>query len=1153
MRLLPSLLFLAVAVSCTQPSLTPHTRGIGVYPGDPDESFAPQLVPGGNDVRNLALYRAAKHSSSYDYCLTAQLVTDGILSEGEAPWLEVLVDGEPLSKQDREIPLDGRPESRVELKGEAPVVELRFHRMPFEADRVEVVCNPPLPKEAAYAVEREDGPDATIFRIRFSNPSAGVIRLRNVRFYQGERLLDVLPSNYFHSAWKSAGAEKEWVSVDLGAVSRLDRAVFHWQNPPVSGVLQVSSDAENWKDIVRIPEGGDFGEIAFRKVRGRYLRACLDRTADGKPFELKEWEVYGRGGVSVQEKPASGQSGDRHPLSGGHWRVQRASEVQADGKSLSMPGADGQGWMVATVPGTVLSSYVNAGAVPDMKFADNQNFISESFFRSDFWYRNTFEARPDKERHYLHFDGINWKAAVWMNGTYLGMIDGAFREGEFDVTGILKDGRNDLAVKVIKNDHFGAVKEPDAYSSRLNGGVLGRDNPTMHASIGWDWIPTVRGRNAGIWDDVYLAYKGAVSVKDPFVRTELPLPDTTRATVFPEVTLVNHADRTVSGVLKGSFGDHVFSVEATLSPGESRPVRLDPFRLDHPKLWWPVGYGKQNLYAAAFSFEEGGQVSDSVSFRCGVRQMSYSIDPYTPTPGLRPGSYPDSPERLTLYVNGRRFVGFGGNWGFPEFMLNYRAREYDIAVKYHADMHFTMIRNWVGQTGDREFYEACDRYGVMVWQDFWLANPYDGPDPADPGRFNAISTEYLRRIRNHPSIALYVGRNEGNPPVEINDYLKETIAEEHPGMYYIPHSAANIVSGGGPYNALTAREYYRLFGHDKMHSERGMPNVMNYENLVRTFGEAGVEPFSSIAHPNPLYGLHNYNLGSVPGAAAAQRAESFNQIIENAFGKPANAREFADWAQWLNYEGYRAMFESRSEQRRGLLLWMSHPTWPSLVWQTYDYYLEPTAAYFGSKKACEPLHILWNPVLDSVAVVNLHAPAQSGLTAKASLLNMDGSVAWSRSCRLDILPDETRTLFPPERPDALSDVYFLQLELTDNQGNIVSDNFYWQGKEEGNLRPLRQLPQTRVKASATRRIDAEEVVFEVTVSNDSPTPALMLRVKAVDRATDDLILPVFYSDNYFFLMPGASRTMTVKVRREDCAGTPRLEISGFNVPVTQVR
>jgi hypothetical protein len=331
-----------------------------------------------------------------------------------------------------------------------------------------------------------------------------------------------------------------------------------------------------------------------------------------------------------------------------------------------------------------------------------------------------------------------------------------------------------------------------------------------------------------------------------------------------------------------------------------------------------------------------------------------------------------------------------------------------------------------------------------------------------------------------------------------------------------------------------------------------MPNVMNYEDIVRAFGEDNVEPVSTLAHPNAIYGLHDYTLGGVPGLSSAQSAESFNQIIAKAFGEPADAREFAALAQWVNYDGYRAIFESRSEQRQGMILWMSHPAWPSMVWQTYDYYFEPTGAYFGCKKACEPLHIQWNPVHAEVEVVNYHAFDQSGLKASACLINLDGKVVWSKDATVDVREDETVSCFPIEFPEDLSDAYFIKLVLSSASGEVLSDNFYWMGRETGNLQALRTVPEVSPKARVSRADSEDEYSFDVTVSNNGDAPAMMLRLKAMDQATGDLVLPVLYSDNYFFLMPGESRSVSVKVRKEDCAGKPYIVLSGFNVPEKKI-
>ena len=1155
-----------LAVACGGNEGT-KSLGIGVYPGNPDENFSPVLQKDDGGYRNIALLRAARHSSCADYNQTAQLVTDGLVAEGLSPWVEVFRDGEQLSHLDGSFLIDQNV-AGIPCTGSKLDLELVFHEYLPAVDGILVAASGNPPQGTVLTVEgkTEDGSWQSLGKARpkpaentliihpweFSVASPGVFSayrfhfeglpgfftVNEVYFCKEGAVVDVMPAARFVSSWKSAGAGDEWVSIDLGAESSFDKMCFAWVNGPLKATVQVAKDGETWTDIAAFE--GPETEIKFSSVTGRYVRLCLSGTENGQPFELSEWEVYGKGGTKAVPHAAPERMGSRQVLSGGGWKLQRAPQTNGSGEEISTAGFDDRGWLVATVPGTVLTTYVDNGAVGHPNFADNQFFISDSYFRSDFWYRNVFSARLDSPRQFLHFEGINYQANVYLNGRYVGMVDGAFRAADFDVTGILLDGDNILAVQVIHNPSYGMVKEQTAYTPQSNGGILGGDNPTMHATIGWDWIPTVRGRNIGIYDDVWLSFTGPVTVEDPFVRTELPLPDTTKATLYAQARLVNHGDTPVSGTLEWQFGDLTVSEPVELGSGEKKVV-FEPQILENPRLWWPKGYGEQNLYPVSFRFLVDGQVSDSKEFSSGVRQMDFSMDSYTPLPGFQPAFQSRSEgKRLSLYVNGRRFIGFGGNWGFPEHLLGYRAREYDAAVRYHADMNFTMIRNWVGMTGSRAFYEACDRYGILIWQDFWLANPWDGPDPLDPGRFNCIAEEYVRRIRNHPSIGLYVGRNEGYPPEEIDSFLQEMVAREHPGMCYIPHSAADGVSGGGPYNALKPSAYFNVRGRDKFHSEMGMPAVMNYENMVRAMGGDALEPVNTVAHPNPMYGLHDYTLGRL--ANSAQQAESFNELLVQAFGEPADAREFSELAQWINYDGYRAMFESRGQLRRGLLLWMSHPAWPSMVWQTYDYYFEPTGAYFGCKKACEPLHIQLNLLTREVEVVNYHAGDRTGLAAKVSVLDMNGKVLDGYSGELDLPEDSTAVITSLPVPDDVTPVYYVKLELNDADGNPLSTNFYVQGKEEGNLQALRQLGKASVKSSFSGNGP-----WKVSLTNDGDIPALMLRLKLVSKSTGEMVLPVLYSDNYFSLMPGETRTIDIQAAPEDLRGKAGLEITGFNL------
>ena len=808
--------------------------------------------------------------------------------------------------------------------------------------------------------------------------------------------------------------------------------------------------------------------------------------------------------------------GARLDLKGDAWTLQQASEVAGTGAQISSRRYDDSEWMRAVVPGTVLTSFVEAGEVPEPTYDDNINLIPESYFNSEFWYRDEFGVPPGfvGDKVWLNFDGINWKAEVWFNGKRLGLIEGAFTRAKYDVTDLLRP-RNCLAVRIIPNANPGEVHPVDLQHHVGNGGILGLDNPTFHPTVGWDWIPTVPGRDIGIWGDVYLTSTGCLAIGDPVFRAELNLPDTTWAKVTVGATVTNASRKPKTAVLTGKFSGYSFTIKENLAPGESRDLTA-VVDVHDPELWWPNGYGRQYLHDVSLVAYDGKRVSDRTAFKAGIRQMTCSEDD----------------GRLTLFVNGRRFMGKGGNWGFPELLLRYGPDEYDTAVRLHAEQNFTMIRNWVGQTGAEAFFEACDRHGIMIWQDFWLANPADGPDPADERMFMQNAEDFVRRIRRHPSIALYCGRNEGMPPASLDSALRSTVETLHPGIVYIPHSATGLVSGYGPYNFKYPTETFGLWGQDRIHSERGMPNVLNYESLTKMLSAEHLWP------QNDSWGLHDFVL------ASAQTCRTVNEAVERAFGWPESAERFCKLAQWVNYDGYRAIFEGRSRDRRGLLLWMSHPAWPSMVWSTYDYWFDPTASFFGCKKACEPLHVQYNPLTKKVEVVNVSARKHLVMKVAAQWLDMWGKEISLQTAVISSFEDTTVEVMDLAFPEG-HDVCYLRLELAEND-RTVSTNFYVQGREEYNFRALNELPLATVATGGGigDMGDSWRVNFEV--GNIGEVPALMLHAVVRDAA-GERVLPAFWSDNYIHLMPGEKRTLFVEIKKADCKGQPQVSLEGFNL------
>jgi len=391
---------------------------------------------------------------------------------------------------------------------------------------------------------------------------------------------------------------------------------------------------------------------------------------------------------------------------------------------------------------------------------------------------------------------------------------------------------------------------------------------------------------------------------------------------------------------------------------------------------------------------------------------------------------------------------------------------------------------------------------------------------------------YVRRIRNHPSIALYCGRNEGNPPAGLDNALRSLVSELT-DIQYISHSSRVFVSGEGPYWRHPSAEYFNMRGEDRIHSERGMPNVMNYESLIKMIPENQAWPIGQ------LWAEHDWTIDG------AMHSETFTDAVVSRFGEAPDAKTFTQWAQWVDYDGYRAMFEGRNEQRRGLLLWMSHSCWPSLVWSTYDYWYDPTGAFFGCKKACEPLHIQLNQHSNKVELVNAYAGDRTGLTAVVQVMDMYGkAIVIDFIKNLDSPEDSTSEVYELVAPKGQS-VYYVRLQLVEGE-TIVSDNFYVLGAETDNFRALNELPAANVIMTQNIEKVGESYVISCTLKNESETPALMLHL--IPRAAGERVLPYNADDNYIHLMPGETRTIVVSMAAEDCHGAePTITIEGFNI------
>ncbi len=821
------------------------------------------------------------------------------------------------------------------------------------------------------------------------------------------------------------------------------------------------------------------------------------------------------------------------------WQLQDVAKAPQPGAEVSSPGFKTAGWYAATVPGTVLTTLVNNRVYPEPLYGENNRpeVIPESLARTSYWYRTLIAVPKSYENHrvWLNFDGINYSAAVWVNGVEVGAIRGAFIRGIFDITAQVTPGKKAvLAVEVTPEPTPG---DPHEHTLRnglgKNGGATAIDGPTFLSTIGWDWIPAIRDRDTGIWQKVFLSATGPVVLKDPLVTTDLPLPRTDSTDVTVQASVENVSDQPQKGVVEGTIENIAFEKEVELGPHSRQTVSFDAkttpaLHIEHPRLWWPNGYGAPNMYRLHLNFKQGGIDSDAQDVDFGVRKIGYSV----------PGA-----ETLTISVNGVQLFIRGGNWGLDEAMKRIPRKRLDAQIHMHQLANLNLIRNWVGQSTGEDFYELCDKYGIMVWDEFFQPNPNDGPNPTDIDTYLANVRDKILRFRNHPSIMLWCARNEGFPPPEIDAPLRKLMAELEPTRRYQPSSTDGAgVRSHGPYRWRTPREFYTVTD-DYFKTETGSVSVPTLESIH------GMMPKKDWETITDDWAEHDLAKGASGG-------DKYPGILAGRYGEIANLADFVRKAQLANYEAFRAMFEGRNAQlfhpTTAIITWMSHPAQPSFVWQLYHYDLEPNASLFAVKHAGEPVHIQFNEATSELQVINNLPETVKNAVAYVDVYNLDGTLAYEHETPVTAEPDVATNLGTIEFPATVSAVHFLKLELLDAAEKPLSSNFYWRSLPEhpDDFNDLNKLAMVTLEARAASTDSDGKRVLTVTLHNPSKDVALMAHIQLRRQKSGERVLPVFYSDNYVSLVPNETRTITIEAAVNDFSGEDALLVfDGWNVKV----
>ena len=865
------------------------------------------------------------------------------------------------------------------------------------------------------------------------------------------------------------------------------------------------------------------------------------------------------------------------------WLLKSSAEVPEDGDVVSTARFAPQKWYPTAVPSTVLSALVKNGVYPDMRVGLNNFLIpdaSDEFnakhdlarhsylpdkrnpWKDPYWYRTEFElpeaARGKRLR--LHFSGINYRADVWLNGRRVAdrqTMAGMYQRFTLDVTEQAKPARNCLAAKVYPVDHPGLPETQFKVfgpERRYQGKEIMKD-VTMVTAIGYDCMPTVRDRNMGLWQEVFLDWTGPVDLRDPLVVTRLPLPQTSPATLAVSAELVNTSPAPVKGVLRGTVVEAglSFAQPVELAAGETRRVSFSPEPvIPNPRLWWPAGYGPQNLYRLALGFEADGQVSDREEVAFGVRQIGTELHESGGWHGLR------------LLINGQRIFCRGG-YIQPEILFDWDARRMEAEVRYFTQANLNLVYFEDIASPPDAFLDACDRYGLLLgncfYNCYWVT-PGSG-HPADVDLLSRCTVDIVKRYRNHPSLWLYMAMNEGDTREDVYETWRRHVLALDGTRHFIPSGTfpdsrkdapawiakdmpVGMTDAGASYTWQEPAWYYERVRESRnwmFMIESGSASLPPIDSLRRFIPDLGT---SSDGAPFPLsktwaeHGANHYY-------------QRYDEALRRMHGPPTSVADYCLKGHLVTAEQHRAMFEAVQHRMwdvtSGFTQWKINACWPSVQWQIFDWYLRPMVSYYAIKRACEPLHVQLSPLDGVVTVVNHRLEPQAGLQARARLYDFGMKLRWEKTARLDLPADAYRDAFAVVKPSDLTPVYFVKLELADAAGRTVSDNFYWLSTHSpADYTPLADLPLVDVQASCEFQPRGEERIARVRLKNPTAHLAFFIHLAITKGRYGDEILPVLWDDNYLSLLPGETKEITVRFAAADAGGRePVLEVGGWNV------
>jgi exo-1,4-beta-D-glucosaminidase len=829
------------------------------------------------------------------------------------------------------------------------------------------------------------------------------------------------------------------------------------------------------------------------------------------------------------------------PVAG--WQIQSSKVVTAGGEDISQPKFSGAGWYPVGPRSTVLAGLVQNGRYPDLfKSTNLRDKVDRADFQVPWWYRSEFTVRGSSANTFLRLPGVVSRGEVWLNGTRLGEVVGTYNAREFDISSLVKPGRNALAIRVQPAD------------------------PQKDFVISWiDWAQPAPDNNMGIWRDVEIVRTGPVSVLGSYVHTKLALPgmDSAELTAHAEVRNNRSTPQTVT--LQGSIGWRQLFKVVRLNPGETRTVVFPAQTVRDPKVWWPAQLGEQPLYRLDVTAWAGHGTSDRVSTNFGIRDVQSKLN--------------DKGDRQFI-VNGRPLQIRGGGWA-SDLLLRTQPDRLEAQLRYVRDLGLNSIR-MEGKLDTPELYDLADRYGIMLlpgWEccdkwEPWTDWGGEAWKPEDYPIAQGSMAAQARLLRNHPSVIAFLIASDTAAPEHVQRMYLGELAKAGWSNPVISAAAMRdspppLGSSGlkmeGPYDWVPPNYWYG----DQVGAAFGFASELSAGHSIPTLDS--LRAMLSPAEQEQLWrepATPQFHTGR--GNEPFNNLKLFSTALAERYGTPTSLVDYVDKAQLANYEMTRAQFEAYGRRMTaerpatGLIYWMLNNAWPSLNWHLYGHDLNPAGAYFGAKKANEELHVQYSYDDRSVVVVGQGPKAAQGLTVRAEVYGSDGKLVYSDEKKGLSVPSlgVTEALKLPEL-SGLSSTYFVRLKLTDAAGRDVSRNTYWLSAKPdvvdwansdwyytpvtsyADLRGLAALPKAAIDVQARSHAGKTTVTLRNTSNTIAPAVQLTLR-----KADGSPVLPVTWSDNYVALWPGES--ITVEASHADAGGRPAVEVGGLNVTSHQI-